>query len=84
MGRGGGSEFTKNQYRGGIAYKEEGRGFGQLADLRGVGLARKRWGMFLKGGGGVIPRCTLCNSQLCWCNKSDLLVIANCFYSVIK
>ena len=67
-----------------MAYKEEGRGFGQLADLRGGGgrFGKKEVGDVFQG--GLIPRCTLCNSQLCWCNKSDLLVIANCFYSVIK
>ena len=38
--------FTKNQYIGGDCLK---RGFGQFADLRQGGLARKK--VFLSGGG---------------------------------
>ena len=48
---GGGGGGTKNQYIGGIAWK--GGGLGQFVDLRGVGLARKRWVVFLRG--EVIP-----------------------------
>ena len=49
--------FTKNQYIGGDCLK---RGFGQFADLRQGGLARKK--VFLSGG-GLTPQCTLCNSN---------------------
>ena len=53
--------FTKNQYRG----RGLKRGLGQFADLR-KGLGKNSFlSVFLsvggRGGGGLIPQCTLCN-----------------------
>ena len=50
-----GEALHENQYTGGGCFK---RGLGLFADLR-KGLEKKRGMVFLRGGRGLIPQCTL-------------------------